>query len=157
MTNPHLSASNGRDARWGSSLKLVAIAFIAQKPAKLNGVTAASLPPAKITSSRPICKCKRASPIAWVPVAHALTTLKFTPFAPTSIATTPEDIFARRFGIINGDTRLGPRSINARDCFSMVSIPPTPEPIRTPNLSGSTSPSLILASFRASFAAATAK
>ena len=139
-----------------AALQRDADGFFARRGDRYTGKPAAALPPARIISSLPICRCRRASPIACVPVAQALTTLKLPPLAPTSIATTPEDMLANRLGIMNGATRLGPRSINARDCFSMVSIPPTPEPIRTPKRSGSTSPSLRLASRMASLAASAA-
>ena len=52
ITNPSRLASNGRDALAGSSLR-VDIAFIEQKPATLNGVIAASVPPASIAVASP--------------------------------------------------------------------------------------------------------
>ncbi len=72
MTNPSRSASNGRDARVGSSLR-VDSAFMFWKPAMDSGVTAASAPPAIITSASPLWIKRNASPIAWADEAQAET------------------------------------------------------------------------------------
>jgi len=50
MTKPSRPASNGRDARSGSSLR-VESAFIAQKPPTASGTIVASVPPAIIASA----------------------------------------------------------------------------------------------------------
>ena len=46
-------------------------AFIAANPPIPVGVTAASVPPANITSASPITSVRHASPIAWLAVAQA--------------------------------------------------------------------------------------
>src|SRR6266436_2346112 len=70
-TNPSRSASNGRDARSGSSLRVV-MALTAQKPAMVRGMMMASAPPAIITSASPRWMIRKASPMAWLPVAQAV-------------------------------------------------------------------------------------
>ena len=52
ITKPSRWASKGREARWGSSLR-VESARMEQNPAVPRGVIAASLPPAIITSASP--------------------------------------------------------------------------------------------------------
>ena len=47
ITNPPRFRSKGRDARVGRSLKAVFIAIKLQKPAKLSGVSGASVPPSQ--------------------------------------------------------------------------------------------------------------
>ena len=58
----------------GRSLKPVDSAREAQKPAMPSGLTAASAPPATITSASPSTISRAASPIACTPVAQAVTT-----------------------------------------------------------------------------------
>ena len=53
------------------------------------GVIAASVPPASITSTSPYWMERMASPMEWVPVAHAVTTLMHLPFMPYWMATFP--------------------------------------------------------------------
>jgi hypothetical protein len=57
------------------SLKAVDRARAAQKPAMPIMLTADSAPPATITSASPMVIRRAASPIAWTPVAQAVTTL----------------------------------------------------------------------------------
>jgi len=52
ITKPSRSASKGRDAFWGSLLR-VERARIAEKPPTAKGVTAASVPPLRIISASP--------------------------------------------------------------------------------------------------------
>jgi len=73
-----------------------------------------------------------ASPIEFVPVAHAVTVQEFTPFAPKAIETCPVAISGIIIGMKNGLTRRAPFSNNVEYWFSNVSIPPIPEPIQTP-------------------------
>src|SRR2546425_1176942 len=80
-TKPSRFASNGRMAFAGSSLR-VDIAFIEQKPAIVSGTTMASAPPAIITSASPRWMILKESPMAWSPVAHAVTTDELGPLAP---------------------------------------------------------------------------
>ena len=70
MTKPSRSASKGRSAFCGSSLR-VDSAFMASKPPMPSGVMVASVPPAIIASASPRWMIREASPMAWSPVAHA--------------------------------------------------------------------------------------
>ncbi len=72
ITNPSRSRSNGREARRGSSFR-VESALAAQNPARPSGVTEASELPAITTSASPRRMASNASPIEWLPVAHAET------------------------------------------------------------------------------------
>ncbi len=74
MTKPSRSLSHGRDAAGGRSLNPVDSAREAQKPAMPISHTAASEPPATMTSASPRPISRDASPIAWTPVAQAVTT-----------------------------------------------------------------------------------
>ena len=80
ITNPLRSLSNGIDALFLSVLLVKAVKFV--NPATPRGVIALSVPPAIITSASPHCMERYASPIEWVPVAQAVTTLMHFPFAP---------------------------------------------------------------------------
>ena len=73
MTNPARVASNGRDARGGSSSS-TASPRIAMKPARMSGWMHASVPPAITASASPRLISSAASPIACEPVAQAETT-----------------------------------------------------------------------------------
>ena len=70
MTKPSRPASNGREACLGSSLRVLS-AFMAAKPAMAVGCTAASVPPATMTSASPMTSVRHASPMAWLAVAQA--------------------------------------------------------------------------------------
>ena len=78
MTNPSRSRSKGREARWGSSLRVLK-ARMAQKPPMPKGRMAASLPPANMTLASPILMVRQASPRAWVEVAQAEQVARFGP------------------------------------------------------------------------------
>ena len=73
MTKPSRSLSHGREALAGVSLKPVDSAREAQKPPMPSGHTAASAPPATITSASPHMMSRAASPMACTPVAQAVT------------------------------------------------------------------------------------
>ena len=136
-TNPSRSASNGREAFSGSSLR-VDMAFMAQKPAMVRGTIMASAPPAIMTSASPRWMIRWASPRAWLPVAHAVTTEEFGPLAPKRMDTRPEAMLMMSMGITKGDTRSRPFSIRACSPSRSVVIPPMPEPMSTPRRSPST-------------------
>ena len=89
---------------------------------------------------------RNASPIAWLPVAHAVTTEEFGPLAPKRIETRPAAMFTISIGMMNGDTRSGPFVFRTSSPSSSVVIPPIPEPINTPNRSASIFPGSRLAS-----------
>jgi hypothetical protein len=77
-----------RVARAGSS-PAGASARIASQPFKTANASGASEPPAIITSARPARIISAASPIAWVPEAHAVETQSVGPCAPSA----PPDVF----------------------------------------------------------------
>src|SRR5919201_2172051 len=136
-TKPSRPASNGRDAFCGSSLR-VDIAFIEQKPAIVSGTTMSSAPPAIITSASPRWIRRNASPMAWLPVAHAVTTEEFGPLAPKRIETSPDAMLMMSIGMKNGETLSGPRSISILCASSSDEMPPMPEPMSTPKRAAST-------------------
>ena len=59
---------------------------MAQKPARISGMIADSVPPARTTSAWPRRIVAAPSPIAVEPVAQADTGAKFGPFNPSWIA-----------------------------------------------------------------------
>ena len=132
MTKPSRSTSQGREARSGVSLKWVDSARAAANPAKPSRHTAASAPPATITSASPNAIMRLASPIAWAPVEHAVTTEWLGPLKPKRIDTWPLTRLIRLAGMKNGLTRLGPRCSSSIAVSAMVLSPPIPEPISTP-------------------------
>ena len=84
-------------------------ARIASKPAMPTWVIGASVPPANITSARPMRISSIASPIAMFDAAQAVHSLISGPFVPSSIDTQPAPMFGMIDGIENGLTRSGPR------------------------------------------------
>ncbi len=85
-------------------------ARIASKPAMPTSVIGASVPPASITSTRPIRIASAASPIAMFDAAHAVHADISGPFVPSSIETQPAPMLGMMLGIENGLTRSGPRA-----------------------------------------------
>src|SRR4051794_21750227 len=102
MTKPSRSLSQGRDAAGGLSLKWVDRAREAQNPAMPISHTAASAPPATITSASPHMIRRDASPIAWTPVAQAVTAEWFGPLKPYLIETWPDARLISADGMKNG-------------------------------------------------------
>ena len=125
ITKPSRSASNGRDARAGSSLRVLSAPMRANAEI-VSGVTPASVPPATTASAVPSRMRRAPSPIACVPAAHAVAMHMLGPVQPKLIEIAP----AVAFGIIivtkNGLTRLAPRSMNVCWLISIDSSPPTP-------------------------------
>jgi hypothetical protein len=89
---------------------------------------------------------------------------------PSEIASCPEAVSTRTFGMKFGETRSAPRSRSVSCCSAIPATPPIAEPKRIPTRSGSKASSLASASasvaapsasrtlrssFRASFAEAT--
>ena len=138
----------------GSSL--VQRAVRAEKPAMPMGVMAASVPPASITSASPYWMERMASPMEWVPVAQAVTTLMHLPFIPYWIATFPAAMLLIMMGTIRGFTRLGPFSSSFLHPRSISCRDPIPEPMLTPTRKGSSCSMLRPDWARAWLAAATA-
>ena len=92
----------------------------------------ASAPPAIITSASPRRIVSEDSPIAWPPVAHADTVVKFGPVMPKLIAIWPAPVFGMPIGTRNGLMRSGPRSTFAVMPSTSVPTPPRPVPRITP-------------------------
>src|SRR2546426_12550422 len=111
-TNPSRSLSKGREARWGSSLR-VDSARIAAKPPTPIGVTAASDPPQIMTSASPRERTRNASPTAWAPEEQAVHGAEFGPLAPNRIETWPAARLIMLDEIKNGEIFRGPPSRNA--------------------------------------------
>ena len=109
ITSPSRAASNGREARVGSSLRRER-ARIASKPAMPTRVIGASLPPANIASARP--EPDRVERVADRHVrggARGALGSSAGPCVPSSIETQPAPMFGMIDGIENGLTRSGPR------------------------------------------------
>ncbi len=126
------------------------------KPATPIGVMLASVPPATITSASPYWMERNASPMEWVPVAHAVTTLMHFPLRPNWMETFPAAMLLIIRGTKSGSTLPGPFSNSLLYIRSKACKEPIPEPTLTPTRNGS-SFSMSMPEFsRASFAAATA-
>ena len=78
------------------------------KPAKASGTSGASVPAPSMMSAWPRTIVSIASPMAWPPVAQALTTAMFGPRMPNSIATCPDGESGSMCGSMNG--RDAPRA-----------------------------------------------
>src|SRR5262249_36533561 len=77
-------------------------------------------------------------PMAWLPVAQAVTTAEFGPLRPYRIESCPDTMLTMRAGMKNGEIRSGPRSFSTSCHCRIVWIPPMPEPTRLPARFGST-------------------
>src|SRR5215470_19021538 len=102
MTKPSRSASNGREALSGLSLR-VDNARIAANPPTPIGVTAASDPPQIMTSASPRAITRNASPTAWAPDEQAVHGAELGPRAPNRIETCPAARLMMLDGIKKGD------------------------------------------------------
>ena len=80
-------------------------ARLAQNPAMPSAFTAASAPPATITSASPHPISRAASPMACTPVAQAVTTEWLGPLKPYLMDTWPEARLISADGMKNGDSR----------------------------------------------------
>src|SRR5207302_6458577 len=107
MTKPSRSRSHGREARSGSSFRVLK-AFIAPNPARPMGMIAASEPPARKTSASPNLIIRHDSPMALFEVAQAVTMHMFGPCSPYSIEMRPLAILLINIGIVKGEFRDGP-------------------------------------------------
>src|SRR5438477_5088003 len=132
MTKPSRFWSQGREALGGSSLKSVESARAAAKPARPIRQTAASAPPATITSASSQMIMRAASPIACAPLEHAVTTAWLGPENPYLMDTWPEARLIRFDGMKKGETRRGPFSWSVMTPSMMPGSPPIPDPISTP-------------------------
>ena len=132
MTKPSRPSSQGREAACGLSLKAVESARAAQKPAMPISHTAASAPPATMTSASPSAIRRAASPTACTPVAQAVTTAWFGPLKPYLIETWPEARLIRAEGMKKGEMRRDLPATASAEASWIASRPPMPEPIITP-------------------------
>src|SRR5205823_5886081 len=101
------SRSNGREARSGSSLRVLS-AFMAENPARPIATIGASDPPARKISASPNLIIRQDSPIALFDVAHAVTMHMLGPFSPYSMEMRPLAMLLINIGIVNGEFRDGP-------------------------------------------------
>src|SRR6266853_1971741 len=74
----------------------------------------------------------KASPIAFDAEAHAVATAQFGPRRPHITEILPLAALTISLGIMNGETRLGPRSKSVQCCSSISLRPPIPLPVTTP-------------------------
>ena len=88
-TKPSRSRSKGRDAPWGSSLR-VESAVSRLNPVTPKGWIILCVPPESITSASPRRISSRASPIAWLLAAQAVRQLALGPWALNMLARCPE-------------------------------------------------------------------
>ncbi len=88
-----------------------------------------SVPPAIMASASPVRIRRKASPMEWVPVAHAVTAQELGPFAPVFIETCPEARFIITMGMKNGVILSGPFSLRTSYQCSMAGSPPMPAPM----------------------------
>src|SRR5215218_4675693 len=130
-TKPSRSRSNGRLERAGSSLR-VESARMAAKPPMPIAQTAASDPPAIITSAAPRRMISEASPTACAEAVHAVHVAEFGPCAPKRIETCPDARLMIAEGMKNGEMRRGPPSSSALCSRSIVVKPPMPDAMNTP-------------------------
>src|SRR5947199_10515898 len=107
ITKPSRSRSNGREARSGSSLRLLS-ALIAENPARPISTMDASEPPATKMSASPNLIIRQASPMALFDVAQAVTIHKFGPRRSNPIDMMPLAIFLMTIGVVNGEVGHGP-------------------------------------------------
>ena len=154
ITKPSRSLSNGRLAVVGSSLRNDSALALAN-PATPRGVMADSAPPQIMASALPICSRRKASPMALEPAAQAVATAELGPLAPSAIAARPVAMLGIIIGTVKGLTRPGPLPSRTWAWVSIVSSPPTPEPMLTPIRSALASVISSPASARACLAATT--
>src|SRR4026208_396141 len=126
LPKPSRSLPKGRDALWGSSLR-VDSARNAANPPRLIGVIAASDPPVIMTSASPRLMISNESPIACADAEQAVQLARFGPLAPNRIDTCPAARLMMADGMKNGEIFRGPPSRSALCSRSMVVNPPTPD------------------------------
>src|SRR5215207_4006338 len=130
-TKPSRSRSKGRLDRSGSSLR-VDSARMAPKPPIPIAQTAASEPPAIITSAAPRRMISEASPRACAEAVHAVHVAELGPCAPKRIDTWPDARLMMADGMKKGEIRRGPPSSRALCSRSIVVKPPIPDAMKTP-------------------------
>ncbi len=153
--------ANGRDGEAPSTSPRVDSARIAAKDAMIAGVTTASAPPARETSTWPYRMRSTACPIASVPDAHAAVTVRASPVMCRSSETWEAACEGTVIGVVSGETARGPLSRSARSPPTSTDASPRIAPRLTPTRSGSSPlsrvpPATSPASAQASRAASTA-
>src|SRR6185503_17123001 len=93
--------------------------------------------PANMTFASPILTVRQASPMAWLAVTQAEQGAKLGPRKFKYIETRPDAMFEMSMGIMNGESRPGPRSNSTFNCSLVVWRPQMPEPMNAPTWSGS--------------------
>ncbi len=116
-------------------------AVMLANPTIPSSVIAASDPPVRATSQRPPATRRAALATAWVPAAHAVTTVSHGPLQPQRIEMAAAPALAIIMGTRKGLTLWGPLSRRTPACSSKLSMPPIPAPMITPARSGSGSTS----------------
>lgn len=111
-------------------------ARIAAKEAMIAGVTTASAPPARATSTRPYRMRSMACPTASVPEAHALVTVRASPVMRRASDTCDAACEGTVIGVVSGETARGPRSRSLRSPPTRTEASPRMEPTETPTRSG---------------------
>src|SRR3954454_12411480 len=154
-TKPSRALSKGREARSGSSLRVL-IARMAAKPAIGSGWMHASVPPTATMSARSNRSRSNPQRTASAPDAQALTGACTPPLAPTARPTAAAGPLGMSIGMVKGETRLGPFCSRMSSWSSRVTAPPMPVPKTTAIRSGSTPESAPPASRQASSRALTA-
>src|SRR5260370_42597505 len=101
ITKPSRSASNGRLAPAGSSLRRESACMLANAAIAV-GVIPASAPPASIAVARPWRIISAASPLAVAPVAQAETGEQLGPRAPAALETAPAALSAPNLRPLHG-------------------------------------------------------
>ncbi len=147
-TKPSRSASNGRDAASGSSLRFESAPMFASA-AKLTGRIALSVPPATTTSTSPCSMRRWASTKAWTPAAQAATEVMTGPRIPFWMLIWQAAMEGDIIGTMNGLTRAGPFA-------SRVSWPNATSPMPPPPVFMTTATSSRLWSLIASAASSSA-
>src|ERR1039458_2866942 len=94
-TKPSRLRSQGREARWGSSLRVESARMAANPPIPM-GVMQASVPPQIMTSASPRWMSRKESPMECELVVQAVAVAEFGPFAPAGTA------MDEREGVANG-------------------------------------------------------
>jgi hypothetical protein len=88
------------------------------KAATVVGVMDASAPPASTTSHRPSATIRAPAATEWVPAAQAVVSVSEGPWKPCRSDTAAAPAFGITMGMVNGDTRPGPRSVSTPTCVS---------------------------------------
>ncbi len=95
---------------------------------KPRGHRAASAPPAITTSASPSRTTRKASPIAWFPVAHAVLTTRDGPRASYRMARWPAARLMSADVRANAEMPAIPSAKSTRVVSTISGMPPNPDP-----------------------------